>query len=140
MQVTCDRVIIINKGTLVEDGPTQEVITRTQGGQLLQVAYAPGKVAPTQDAVRDFILAIDGVERASPQKDAVAGQLAYEVLARRDVRAELFQLAVDQGLVLLELARERTGIEEIFRRLTVARDGSEAATATDADADAGAAG
>ena len=118
VQVTCDRVIIINKGTLVADGSTEEVITRTQGGQLLQVTYAPGKVAPTTAAVQAKLLAVPGVERATPQQEAIAGRFAFEVLTTRDVRAELFQLAVDEGLILLELARERTGIEEIFRRLT----------------------
>ena len=40
-------------------------------------------------------------------------------LADDDIRAQIFALAVEQGLVLLELAPERTNLEEVFRRLTV---------------------
>ena len=118
VQAACDRVIIINKGSLVADGAVSDVITQTQGGQLVQVTYAAGQVAPTHDAVSAWLSAIDGVQRVTPQQDADPAHYAYELLTRSDVRGEMYQLAVDQGLVMLELAREKTHIEEIFRRLT----------------------
>jgi ABC-2 type transport system ATP-binding protein len=127
VQVSCDRVIIISKGSLVADGAVSDVVTHTQGGQLVRLTYAPGAVAPSHDAVAEMVRQIDGVERVMPQQDDDPAHFSFEVLTRRDVRQAFFQLAVDQGLLLLELAREKTHIEEIFRRLTA--DDSATATA-----------
>ncbi|MEL6348349.1 MAG: ATP-binding cassette domain-containing protein [Myxococcota bacterium] len=118
VQATCDRVVIIHRGTLVADGATDDVITRTQGGLLLQVSYAPGTVAPPRETVETLLGQLEGVERVLPQREADPSLFSYEILARTDVRADLFRLAVDQGLVLLELSREKTDLEEVFRRLT----------------------
>ncbi len=46
------------------------------------------------------------------------GEIQVEVVADRDVRAELFRLTVNRGLVALELRRERNSLEEVFRSLT----------------------
>ena len=118
VQATCDRVIIINKGELVADGATGEVTARTQGGQLLSVLFRAGTVAPQRAALEAALAAIPGVERVSPQEAAREADYAYELLASGDVRQAVFELAVSQGLVLLELAPERSNLEEVFRRLT----------------------
>jgi ABC-2 type transport system ATP-binding protein len=118
VQATCDRVIIINRGQLVADGATDEVTARTQGGQLLNVVLAPGRVAPSHDHVRDQLLALPGVDRVKHVEASDPQHHAFEVLASSDVRQAVFTLAVDQGLSLLELAPEKTNLEEVFRRLT----------------------
>lgn len=118
VQATCDRVVIIHRGSLVADGATDEVITRTQGGLLVQVTYAPGQVVPGHAAVTSWLQGIEGIERVMPQTGEDPSLYSYEVLASADVRPALFQLAVEQKLVLLELSREKTDLEEVFRRLT----------------------
>jgi len=118
VQATCDRVIIINRGELVADGATDEVTTRTQGGQLLNVVFGAGTVAPQRAALEARLSALEGVERVRAQEAASASDYAYEILASRDLRAALFHLAVAQGLILLELAPEKSNLEEVFRRLT----------------------
>ncbi len=118
VQATCDRVIIVNKGEIVADGPTGEVTLRDQGGRLMRVTYAPGKVAPRREAVVQAVEALTDVERVRTLEDEDPAHMALEVLARADLRPALFQLAVDQGLVLLELTLERSNLEEVFRRLT----------------------
>lgn len=118
VQATCDRVIIVNKGEIAADGPTREVTVRDQGGRLLRVTYTAGKVSPRRDRVEAAIVALPGVERARPLEGEDPAHLAFEVLAATDARPALFQLAVDQGLTLLELTEERSNLEEVFRRLT----------------------
>jgi ABC-2 type transport system ATP-binding protein len=118
VQATCDRVIIINRGQIVADGATDEVTARTQGGQLLNVVLAPGRVDPSHDHVREQLLALPGVDRVKHVEAADPKHHAFEVLASADVRQAVFTLAVDQGLSLLELAPEKTNLEEVFRRLT----------------------
>ncbi|MEC7949204.1 MAG: ATP-binding cassette domain-containing protein [Myxococcota bacterium] len=119
VQATCDRVVIINQGHLVADGATDAVTARTRGGQLLQVLFAAGSVDPGADAVRRAVEAVEHVTSVRVLTSTAPDHYAFEVLADGDVRAALFRVAVVQGLDLLELAPERTNLEEVFRRLTV---------------------
>ncbi len=118
VQATCDRVLIIDRGLLVEDGSTEEVTTRTMGGQILHVVLAEGAVAPVEADVVAALQGIDGVVRVTPRTET--GTFAFELQTDRDVRKEIFQLAVARGLILLELAPDRTDLVEVFRQLTVA--------------------
>ncbi len=118
VQATCDRVIIIHQGRLVADGATAEVTTREQGGLLVHATFAAGSVALGRDAVRSAIDAMDGVRRVADVEAERPEWLAFEVLADCDVRASLFELAASRGLRLVELGREKTNLEEVFRRLT----------------------
>jgi len=118
VQATCDRVVIINNGEKVADGTTADVITRTQGGLLVYVEYAPGTVSPNQSDLTDWITQVPGVDRVTAQDNPNSATHRFELLTRTDVRPLLFELAIKRGIVLLELTRERTDLEEIFRRLT----------------------
>ena len=119
VQATCDRVIIINRGSLVADGATDDVTAATRGGVLLSVVFGAGTVATSPDKVQADLELLDGVERVRVQEAVEADTYAFEVLASADIRRAVFQLAVDRGLVLLELAREKSNLEEVFRRLTL---------------------
>jgi ABC-2 type transport system ATP-binding protein len=120
VQATCDRVIIIHKGALVADGSTSEITARTSGGQLLHVELAAGTVELPRAAVEAGLRALPGVEQVRVREAAAADHHAFELLCREDIRREIFRWAVAQGLVLLEMAPERTDLEEVFRRLTAA--------------------
>ncbi len=118
VQATCDRVIIIHRGERVADGATSEITDRAKGGQLLRLVLAPGRVRrdPT-DLARD-LAAIPGVERISSLEQPDPNHSGFEVLTQGDLRSALFRFAVEQGVELLELAPERSSLEEVFRRLT----------------------
>jgi ABC-2 type transport system ATP-binding protein len=118
VQATCDRVIIINRGELVADGTTAEVTARTQGGTLVHVLLAPGSVNPPRDRVAAALSGIEGVTEVLPMEATEADHHAHQIMASRDIRADVFALAVEQGMTLLELAPEKTNLEEVFRRLT----------------------
>ena len=118
VQATCDRVLIIHQGRIVADGTTEAIMARQRGGQLLQVVYAPGGVRLARPVIRAALEAVAGVQRVTPVEVADPGASGFQVIARRDVRAELFHLAADKGLLLLELHRETSSLEEVFQRVT----------------------
>lgn len=118
VQATCDRVIIINQGNIVADGPVDDVTTQEQGGILVQVTLAPGSVAPSAARLQTEIRRLRGVQRVVSVEAADPNHHAFEVLAISDVRKDLFRLAVDNGVVLLDLSRAQSNLEEVFRRLT----------------------
>ncbi len=117
VQATCDRVLILNHGEIVADATTAQLQAQQVGGALLKVTYAPGTVRLDPARLADKLGSVVGVQRVSRQQ-ADGDEQAFEILADRDVRGELFQVAVDNGLRILELQRERSTLEEVFRRLT----------------------
>jgi ABC-2 type transport system ATP-binding protein len=122
VQAVCDRVLILNRGQLVADAPTERIQAEHAGGSVARAVFGPGTVRLPAEALAARIGAIEGVQRvephAAPQDLAAADLLAFEVLAARDVRADLFDLAVREGLRLHDLGRETSSLEEVFRRLT----------------------
>ncbi len=118
VQATCDRVIIIHQGRIVADGTTDEIMARQRGGHLVEVVYAPGDVKLPRQVIREAVVSIDGVRRVTSVETADAGAAAFQVIADRDVRGELFRVAADKGLLLLELHRETSSLEEVFQRVT----------------------
>jgi len=120
VQATCDRVVIINQGSLVADGPVDEVTTQEQGGILVRATFAPGKVAPMADVIEQKVGEVIGVQRVTPFQTPDPSHHGFEVLANRDVRQALFSLANEEGVILLELSKAQSNLEEVFRRLTQA--------------------
>jgi ABC-2 type transport system ATP-binding protein len=119
VQATCDRVLILNQGRVVADAPTEQIGTQEAGGTMARVAYAPGTVRLEAKVLKAAIEGIAGVQRVEAQATPEEGVHSFEVLATRDIRGDLFQLAVDRGLKMLELHRESSSLEEVFRRLTL---------------------
>jgi len=116
VELTCDRVIIINKGRLVADGATKSILT---GGTeySLTLGFGTGKVETTEEVLRAEIGAMPhviGVASAAPVDEVVR----LTVRASQDIRAELFGWAVRQGHVLVELATDKRNLEDVFERLT----------------------
>jgi hypothetical protein len=82
------------------------------------VELAPGSVDPGADAVSERLAGLEGITRVQRTEVADRHHYGFELLTEGDRRADIFSFAVEQGLVLLELAPERTNLEEVFRRLT----------------------
>jgi ABC-2 type transport system ATP-binding protein len=122
VQATCDRVLILNHGELAADAPIDEVRAAIAGGDLFRATFADGAVRLTESAIRADLEAIPGVRRVALQGVDVPGTYPYEVIATTDVRGALFDVAVGRGLRLIELSRERSSLEEVFRRLTLGAD------------------
>jgi len=118
VQATCDRVLIINDGRIVADGRTDVVAANEQGGLLVCVTFVPDTVKPDRRALTVSLSQLPGVDEVKHLEGTSHEHLRYEILARHDMRAELFHFAVKEGLVLLELTKAQSNLEEVFRRLT----------------------
>ena len=119
VQATCDRVLIINEGLIVADGPTEEV-TRAASGDLVHLSLAPGKVVQETARIIQAMSKITGVEsvRHVTGHAVVEGQIDLQIHGQGELRPELFHTAVRLGCVILELRQERRNLEEVFRQLT----------------------
>ena len=107
VQAMCDRVIIINKGTLVADDTAENLQQKTEGEEVIRVEFKE-KVSIEQ------LKGMKGVVQVNADGDAwlLKGENGT------DLREEVFQFAKANNLSLLSLSKEQSSLEEVFYRLT----------------------
>lgn len=109
VEAICNRVIIINKGKLVADGPIDSLKSGSFAQR--QSVLVEFDKTPDLNALKD-ISGISGIERLN-QTTFVA-----ESKTRQDIRPELFRFAVQNQLVILTLKEQQQSLEHVFQDLT----------------------
>ncbi len=108
VEATCDRVLIIDEGSIRADGTTAELASRVEGGRTLVLELEDGD----PEAMAAELSQLAGVVRAEPR-----GEASVLVTASEDVRAAVFGAAVDHGWTLLELRSETRSLENVYLSL-----------------------
>jgi len=121
VQRMCDRVLIIANGKIVADDTTEGLKKRAGNGGFRVTVQKQG--SDDEGRVRGLLAGLAGVDRVVPG-DSTGGELTFDVIPKGDddLRPRLFQLAVDNKLQLVDLARNDQDLERIFRELTVTTD------------------
>jgi len=121
VSMVCTGVVIINKGSIVAQGPIDTLVQ-----QFFPTARVEVEIVGPPAAVRSGIGGIPGV--VSVEELAVtngAGRYVVESSRERDVRGEIFQVAARQQWKLLELKRVGTTLEEVFIRVVAGEQAAE---------------
>ncbi|MBX3268766.1 MAG: ATP-binding cassette domain-containing protein [Sandaracinaceae bacterium] len=127
VQKTCQRVLIIHEGRIVADD-TPEALIATSGGPRYRVTFLDGrrleagslrdaKGAPDARAAFGKLAGVDAVRELS-NKD---GEIKVEITATAkvsDLRPEIFQAAVEAGMVVVGLETKTQNLDQVFRDLT----------------------
>lgn len=111
---TCDRVIIINKGSVVaEDTPTNLARRHTKASRSEIVARAP------KDAIKALFSAMPGVLSVDAREQNGAGMVRVVVDSQPDVdvRPDLSRAVIEKGWDLLELKSLDATLEDVFIEL-----------------------
>jgi len=118
VQATCSRVLIISGGTLVADD-SPEHLSEGESGKVT-VVVAPRNGSPlAADAVVKIFKALPGVSDVKATDAEGAGTLGFELRhGKDDPRRSVFEAAMQNGMVLLEMRRQQVSLEETFRKLT----------------------
>jgi len=114
VEMTCDRILIIDQGRIVADGPTDELREQFMGGTRLHVAVDAPEGADVDTAFQE----IDGV--TSVQRTNGTYELAAD--GEAEPAAQVFRLCADRGWVLTELTPIESSLEDVFRELTETPD------------------
>jgi len=127
VSMVCSSVVIINKGTIVAQGPIEGLVEQFFPSARVQVQIA----GPAAAAVRGGLARIPGVQAVHDQP-AEDGAAVYVVESVRDhdVRAEIFRLAAEQRWTLVELRRLGMTLEEVFIRIVAGEESEGAADGT----------
>lgn len=118
VQATCQRVIIINRGKIVADGPIADLQRSLHGGEkvLMEVEVPDGQ---SFEMVKVHVKTIPSIDTIAllDERNGLK-RFTVETTHAVDVRKDLYKLCVQKNWTLLELRREQTSLEDIFRQLT----------------------
>lgn len=115
VSMTCERVIIINKGRIVASDTPNNLTKRLKDSESLFI-----EVEGPRDAIENKIKAMKGVTRVVWEGTTNENILGFtiETALNVDLRKELASLIVNQGWGLLELRPIGMSLEEFFLHLT----------------------
>ncbi|NLO50721.1 MAG: gliding motility-associated ABC transporter ATP-binding subunit GldA, partial [Bacteroidales bacterium] len=104
----CQRVIIINNGKIVADDTTANLQNPEKAEQVLVIEF-------DKPIAAEKLMKIEGIHKAESDNE---NRWIVTSTASRDVRPDLFQLAVREQLTVLSLQKRDDSLEQIFQSLT----------------------
>ncbi len=130
VQLTCQRVLIVDKGRIVADD-TPEALAKGAGGPRYHVSILTGRRlesggfrdianGPSAHDVFSRMSGVESVRQLSQHGDEIKLEIATST--DEDLRAEIFRASVERGLVLIGLTAKGQNLEQVFRQLTSRTD------------------
>jgi ABC-2 type transport system ATP-binding protein len=115
VSMTCDRVVIINKGKIAAVDTPQNLTRQLKGGQRIRL-----EVNAPEAALREALSQVQGAGRIQVESAGSDGHLAVnvEAAAGKDIRSDLAAKIVEKGWPLFELRGISLSLEDIFLQLT----------------------
>jgi ABC-2 type transport system ATP-binding protein len=120
--MVCSSVVIINKGSIVAQGPIDSLVE-----QFFPTSRVHVEIEGPRDPIRERLAAIPGVADVRDVLGSDGTAFLVESARGRDVRSEVFQLAAQQKWELRELRRVGMTLEEVFMRVVAGEDTEPAA-------------
>ena len=119
VQAVCERVLVINNGTIVADDTPERLGASLSGEHKLDVQVA-GPVNKTMSVLRD----VAGIVNVTLRKDNEDGTANFVVESdpNLDIRRPMFFALANAGYPILSLQPLDLSLEDIFLRLTVEED------------------
>lgn len=116
IQATCDRIIIIDHGTIVADDTTENLTKLVTNDNKLIV-----RIDGPKDEVAKMIKGIKGVVsvRADMEREPGIYEYDIEVTEGKDIRRELFKRVADRNWYILGMKNTELTLEDIFLKITM---------------------
>jgi ABC-2 type transport system ATP-binding protein len=109
VEAVCNRVIIINKGQIVANDKTSVLQnSQNENTQVITVEFDK-TIADTQ------LKSIAGITSV---KNVGGNTWQIQANVAKDIRSDVFQFAVKNGMTLLTLQKEEQKLEDVFKQLT----------------------
>lgn len=108
VEAICDRVIIINRGKIVEDKQTSDIKKYEDNRQVVIVEF-------DKEVSKSLLKKIEGVTNL---KNVDANKWVLETIAQDDIRRTIASFAQKNNILVLEMKLEEQSIEQVFKKLT----------------------
>jgi len=108
VEAICDRVIIIDKGCIIADNNTAEMHRLKGNEQIISVEF-------NTIVGENLLKSIEGVITVRNIRDNI-----WEIVTdnKKDIREEIFELAVKNKVAVLSMKAEENTLENVFHQLT----------------------
>jgi gliding motility-associated transport system ATP-binding protein len=115
VSMTCDRVVIINKGKIAAVDTPANLTSQLKGGQRVHI-----EVQADEKSARAALQEIPGIRNVSVESAGGTGRIALTVESAQgqDVRSQIAAKLVGKGWPLFELRGMHLSLEDIFLELT----------------------
>ncbi len=115
IELTCNRVVIINYGKIVASGTPAELKGLVEGHANLKLTVRGDKTIVTE-----LLESISGIKDVVPLSSKEKGAWSYSLITvkNRDVREDLITQILENDFKLLELQKDYVSLEEIFNEVT----------------------
>jgi ABC-2 type transport system ATP-binding protein len=115
VSMTCDRVVIINKGKIAAVDTPQNLTSQLKGGQRIRV-----EVQASEQPLRGVLAQIPGASRVQIEAAPLTGHVlaTIEAAEGKDIRSAIAARIVEKGWPLFELKGVSLSLEDIFLELT----------------------
>ncbi len=114
VEAICNRVVIIHKGHIVADDSTHNLHLFTTSRAVVHVEFD----RPVEERLLKSIEGVTGVTAASPAPGTASARWNLTCSPDQDIRAAVFQFAVEKNYTVLSLHREEQKLEGVFQELT----------------------
>ena len=109
VEAICDRVIIINKGKVVADERPETIQNKVSDQTAVII------VEFDKEVDKQLIESIEGATKVIKHKE---NTWLIESSANNDIRGNIFNFAVKQGLTILSQQKQEKSLEDVFKLLT----------------------
>jgi ABC-2 type transport system ATP-binding protein len=113
VEITCSRVIIINRGKIEASDAPENLIGRIRTSGTVRMEVRTGDDDPIQ-----VIEKVVGVKSVSATQEQGWHRCSIRVEANTDLREEIFRLAVARNWAVRELTQDKATLEDAFVELT----------------------
>ena len=122
VQAVCERVIIINKGKLIADERTEDIVRTIEDGYRYRI-----KLCAPQREGEKMLRAIPGIHSVESTGERDLDSFAFIVESEKgvDVRKQIFTAAAGRGYAIIGMEPVGTDLESVFIRLVDRSDGVE---------------
>jgi ABC-2 type transport system ATP-binding protein len=122
VQATCDRVIIINSGEIAADSTTDKLREEFRGSEIITLTLKSAGDDP-MNSILPKLKSIPDIENAEfAGEEADSFKFILRSPKGTDCRENIFNWAVANSFVILEMNRDATSLEEVFHKLTRSGD------------------
>ena len=125
VETVCPRVIIISKGKLVADSPTNELRERVGNSLSLNLTLGGAGISDAQKVLSkiDGVCGVTKVETAEKIKgERKLCAVRLSVKENAEVRKEIFEAAVKNKWTIYEMGVQKNSLEDVFHALTQGKE------------------
>ncbi len=115
VEATCDRIIIISRGSIAADDRTENIQLSGKSGHIISILVGEAGFGELSGEIGK----LPGVISVSESPGGALTGAMVTCGAHIDVRPEIFRLVSGKNWVLYEMKQEQKSLEKIFRDLTI---------------------